>query len=119
MIENVPVMLFVKEPRERRYMLINRAGEQLMGLAREEIIGKNDYELLPEAAADIAAAHERDMLGTREKQSASLMKERSPRCNLANAFCQPNESLFSMIKSSGNIFCVAEDISWCSQRRAC
>ena len=33
-IENVPAMLFVKDPTELRYMLVNRAGERLMGHAR-------------------------------------------------------------------------------------
>jgi PAS domain S-box-containing protein len=64
-VENVPAMLFVKEPKELRYMLINRAGEQLMGMAREDIIGKNDHDLLPKSEADIAVTGDRDMLDNR------------------------------------------------------
>jgi diguanylate cyclase (GGDEF)-like protein/PAS domain S-box-containing protein len=61
-IENVPAMLFVKEPDQLRYMLMNRAGEKLLGVSRDQIIGKNDHELLPTADADIAAARERELL---------------------------------------------------------
>jgi len=28
-IENIPITIFVKEPREQRYILVNRAAEQL------------------------------------------------------------------------------------------
>jgi diguanylate cyclase (GGDEF)-like protein/PAS domain S-box-containing protein len=61
-IENVPAMLFVKEPNELRYMLMNRAGEKLLGISRDQIIGKNDHDLLPSAVADIAAARDRELL---------------------------------------------------------
>ena len=39
-IEAVPVTIYVKDAREKRYILLNRAGEQLWGLPREKIIGK-------------------------------------------------------------------------------
>src|SRR4029077_15972417 len=55
-IENVPAMLFVKEPENLRYMLMNRAGERLLGVSRDQIIGKNDHDLLPATDADIAVA---------------------------------------------------------------
>jgi diguanylate cyclase (GGDEF)-like protein/PAS domain S-box-containing protein len=61
-IENVPAMLFVKEPEELRYMLINRAGERLLGISRDQIIGKNDRDLLPATEADIALMRDRELL---------------------------------------------------------
>jgi diguanylate cyclase (GGDEF)-like protein/PAS domain S-box-containing protein len=66
-IENVPAMLFVKEPEQLRYMLMNRAGEKLLGVCRDQIIGKNDHELLPAADADIAAARDRELLRSGEQ----------------------------------------------------
>jgi diguanylate cyclase (GGDEF)-like protein/PAS domain S-box-containing protein len=65
-IENVPAMLFVKEPEELRYMLMNRAGEKLLGVCREQIIGKNDHDLLPATDADIAAARDHELLRSAE-----------------------------------------------------
>src|SRR6266702_2227613 len=52
-IENVPATLVVKDAREHRYVLINRAGEELFGLAREEMIGKNSYDLFAKEQADL------------------------------------------------------------------
>jgi diguanylate cyclase (GGDEF)-like protein/PAS domain S-box-containing protein len=61
-IENVPSMLFVKEPREQRYILVNRAGEQLLGVPREDLIGKNDYDLYPREEAEVFIARDREIL---------------------------------------------------------
>ncbi len=66
-IENVPAMLFVKEPEQLRYMLMNRAGEKLLGVCRDQVIGKNDHDLLPAADADIAAARDRELLRSAER----------------------------------------------------
>ncbi|UCI09271.1 EAL domain-containing protein [Mesorhizobium sp. B1-1-8] len=52
-IENIPVMLFAKEADQNRYVLINRAGEELLGIPRDELIGKTDSELF---SADQAGA---------------------------------------------------------------
>jgi diguanylate cyclase (GGDEF)-like protein/PAS domain S-box-containing protein len=67
-IENVPAMLFVKEPLEHRYAFINRAGERLLGVSRDELIGKNDYDLLPQEEADISFARDREILCSEEHQ---------------------------------------------------
>ena len=39
-VEQVPLMIFVKEASELRFERFNRAGEALLGLMREEMIGK-------------------------------------------------------------------------------
>jgi diguanylate cyclase (GGDEF)-like protein/PAS domain S-box-containing protein len=72
-IEHVPAMLFVKEPKELRYMLINRAGERLLGLSRDEIIGKNDYDLLPKQEADSSFARDHEIL--RSEQHLGIVEE--------------------------------------------
>jgi diguanylate cyclase (GGDEF)-like protein/PAS domain S-box-containing protein len=51
-IENIPVMLFAKEAREHRYVLMNRAGEELLGIPRDELIGKTDSDLFPPEEAE-------------------------------------------------------------------
>jgi diguanylate cyclase (GGDEF)-like protein/PAS domain S-box-containing protein len=63
-IENVPAMLFVKEATESRYVLINRAGEELLGLPRQELIGKNDYDFFPREEADFFVARDREVLNS-------------------------------------------------------
>ncbi len=61
-IENVPATLVVKDAREHRYVLINRAGEELFGLAREEMIGKNAYDLFAKEQADLIIARDTEAL---------------------------------------------------------
>jgi diguanylate cyclase (GGDEF)-like protein/PAS domain S-box-containing protein len=76
-IENVPAMLFVKEPVDHRYMLINRAAEELVGIAREKLIGKNDFELLPKNEAEMTFAREREILEGRCREILSEGKLRT------------------------------------------
>ncbi len=51
-IENVPATLIVKDAREHRYVLINRAGEEFFGLRRDEMIGKTAYDFFSREEAD-------------------------------------------------------------------
>jgi PAS domain S-box-containing protein len=54
-IEGTPDAVFVKD-RAGRYVLINEAGAQALGRTVEEVVGRDDTELMtPEAAADIMA----------------------------------------------------------------
>ena len=46
-VEHMPATLILKEAQEQRYILVNRAGEELLGLSRYEMIGKNVDELFP------------------------------------------------------------------------
>jgi diguanylate cyclase (GGDEF)-like protein/PAS domain S-box-containing protein len=52
-IENVPTTIFVKEVDGQRYILVNRAFEELWGLNRSQVIGKSAYDLFPERTADL------------------------------------------------------------------
>ncbi|MDX8525936.1 EAL domain-containing protein [Mesorhizobium sp. MSK_1335] len=44
-IENIPVMLFAKEAGQHRYVLMNRAGEELLGIPRAELIGATEEKI--------------------------------------------------------------------------
>lgn len=44
-VEHLPAMLFVKDARTRRYLLVNRAGAEMIGRPRDELIGRTDREL--------------------------------------------------------------------------
>jgi diguanylate cyclase (GGDEF)-like protein/PAS domain S-box-containing protein len=61
-IENVPSSIFVKDARDFRFVLVNRAGEEFFGRPAEQIIGKTSYEFLPKAAADSVAARDYELL---------------------------------------------------------
>jgi diguanylate cyclase (GGDEF)-like protein/PAS domain S-box-containing protein len=62
-VENVPVTLIVKNAKDRRYVLVNRAGEDLLGVPREELLGKTVYDLYPKDVADIINARDDELAG--------------------------------------------------------
>jgi PAS domain S-box-containing protein len=61
-IENVPLMLFVKESESLRFVRFNRAGQELLGWTMEELIGKNDYDFWSRAQADFFIQKDRETL---------------------------------------------------------
>jgi diguanylate cyclase (GGDEF)-like protein/PAS domain S-box-containing protein len=68
-IESMPSMLFVKETNENRYVLINRAGEQFLGMSRDEVIGKTDYDLLSNEEATFSGARDFEVISGRQLQT--------------------------------------------------
>jgi diguanylate cyclase (GGDEF)-like protein/PAS domain S-box-containing protein len=63
-IENVPVTLIVKDARDHRIVLVNRAAEELWGLPRAEMIGKNAHDLFAKDAADLITARDAEVLSS-------------------------------------------------------
>ncbi|MDC0742209.1 PAS domain-containing sensor histidine kinase [Polyangium mundeleinium] len=61
-VENLPHMIFVKDAAELRFVLFNKAGEDLLGLHREAILGKNDDDLFPREQAMFFVAKDREVL---------------------------------------------------------
>jgi len=61
-LENIPNMVFVKEADELRFVRFNTAGEKLIGLSRDQILGKNDYDLFPKEQADFFTQKDRETL---------------------------------------------------------
>jgi PAS domain S-box-containing protein len=46
-VENIPAMIFVKSADSLRFELFNKAGEELLGIPREQMIGKADTDFFP------------------------------------------------------------------------
>jgi len=61
-VENIPDMIFVKDARDLRFVRFNRAGEELLGYGRGELLGKNDYDFFPEEQAAFFTQKDRDVL---------------------------------------------------------
>src|SRR5205085_12317236 len=61
-IDHVPATIIVKNASDRRYVLINKAGEEYFGHSREELIGKVAEEVLPAEMASIVANHDETLL---------------------------------------------------------
>jgi PAS domain S-box-containing protein len=62
-IENVPATIIVREAGgDRRYVLINRACEEFLGVTRDKVIGKTVREVLPPSAADSIEKRDEELL---------------------------------------------------------
>lgn len=68
-VESIPATLFVKDAKDGRFLLINRAGEELLGLSRDDIIGKTSFDLFPRAQADHDAGRDREALQSGQVQT--------------------------------------------------
>jgi PAS domain S-box-containing protein len=62
LIESLPVMIFVKDARTLCYVRQNRATLNLLGLSRDDVIGKRDHDFLPAEQADSILAKDREVL---------------------------------------------------------
>ncbi len=61
-LENVPLMIFLKDAQDLRFVLLNRAGEDLLGYDRKDLLGKNDLDLFPSEQAAFFVAKDREVL---------------------------------------------------------
>ncbi len=61
-IQNIPDMIFIKEAKDLRFVQINRAGEELLGIFKEELLGKNDYDFFPKEQADCFTTKDREVI---------------------------------------------------------
>jgi PAS domain S-box-containing protein len=65
-IDLIPDMVFLKEPKELRFARFNRAGEELLGFSREELVGRRTSEFFPEEDAREYEACDRAVLASDE-----------------------------------------------------
>jgi PAS domain S-box-containing protein len=61
-IENIPNMIFLKDEKDLRFIQFNRAGEELLGYSRNDLLGKNDYDFFPKEQADHFTEKDREVL---------------------------------------------------------
>ena len=63
-VENIPIFVILKDAKDLRFELINKAGENLLGYKREDLIGRNDYDFFPKQQADFFINTDREVLRT-------------------------------------------------------
>jgi PAS domain S-box-containing protein len=61
-IENIPYMVFIKDARDLKFIRFNKAGEELLGLSRDKLIGKNDFDFFPKEEAQFFTSKDRIVL---------------------------------------------------------
>ncbi|MCU1277832.1 MAG: hypothetical protein JWM53_1378, partial [bacterium] len=65
-LESIPAMVFVKQASDLTFVRMNRAGEELLGVDRAQLVGKSDHDLFPASEADFFVAKDREVLRNRE-----------------------------------------------------
>ncbi|MDO9118608.1 MAG: PAS domain S-box protein [Nitrospira sp.] len=63
-VEHLPIMLFVKEASELRFVRWNKAAEEVTGFDRSEMLGKCDHDFFPPGEADFFTAKDREVLAS-------------------------------------------------------
>ncbi len=61
-VEHLPAMVFLKEAGELRFERVNRAGEDLLGVDRRDLIGKSDWDFFPPEQAKFFQSKDRQTL---------------------------------------------------------
>jgi PAS domain S-box-containing protein len=62
LFENIPAMVFAKDASDLRFIRINRTGESLLGVRRENLLGKTDRDFFPTDQAEHFIAKDRETL---------------------------------------------------------
>ena len=63
-IENMPIMVTVKNADDGRYVLVNRAGEKLFGFSATDMIGRQMRDLVPSDAAERIQSNDHAVFNT-------------------------------------------------------
>jgi PAS domain S-box-containing protein len=89
-IDNIPAGLVVKDANTGRYVLINRATEQMWGILRSEAIGKTPYDFLSAEQADELVRLDKVLAASSEPihsdEHPSLWNEKNPRIVVSTRF---------------------------------
>ena len=64
-VDNLPLMVFVKDAANLRFVRLNKAGEALLGYSHHELLGKSGYDFFPKEEVDFFTAADRTVLRDR------------------------------------------------------
>lgn len=65
-VENLPIPIFLKDAMNLRFVLFNRAGEELLGYSKSDLLGKTDYDFFTKEEADFFTRKDREVLEKKE-----------------------------------------------------
>lgn len=60
-VENIPNMIFVKDAKKFKFVLFNKAGEELVGHSAADMLGKSDYDFFQKEQADFFIDKDREV----------------------------------------------------------
>jgi PAS domain S-box-containing protein len=109
-IENLPLMIFVKDAENLKFVRFNKAGENLLGVSRSELIGKTDFDIFPEEQAKFFVDNDREILLANELRD--IVEEPIETKNLGNRFLHTRK--IGIRDAAGNpiyLLGISEDIT--------
>ncbi|MBD2212130.1 PAS domain S-box protein [Nostoc linckia FACHB-104] len=65
-IQAMPIAVFVKDATDLRFVLCNRAAQELVGVSADEILGNTDYDLFPPQEADFFTQRDQEALTSKK-----------------------------------------------------
>jgi len=68
-LENVPATIIVKDARDLRYVLLNRASEEFYGIPRDRMLGRTAPDIFPPALAEDMEARDRRLLAVGDREA--------------------------------------------------
>ena len=63
-VENLPLMVFIKDAKNLRFLRVNKAAEEIIGSSRSDLIGKSDYDFFPADQAEFFVNKDREVLAS-------------------------------------------------------
>lgn len=109
-VENLPLMIFVKSASDLRFVRFNKAGEDLLGYERSSLIGKNDHDFFPRDQADFFTRKDRQVLA--DKRAVDIPEETITTRLLGERILHTRK--IPIVSSSGNpryLLGISEDIT--------
>ncbi|HPP88305.1 MAG TPA: PAS domain S-box protein, partial [bacterium] len=61
-IDNIPLMIFIKEAKNLKFVKCNKSGEKLLNYKEADLLGKNDYDFFPKEQADFFTGIDKEVL---------------------------------------------------------
>ena len=71
-VENIPEGIVVKDARNLRYVFVNKAAEEMIGMSRTQIMGKTARELFSVEAAELIERRDRELM-ERKQQTETIV----------------------------------------------
>lgn len=66
LIEHLPITIFVKDAKDLRYVIFNKAAEEMVGASEDQLIGTTDYDFFDREQAEYFVAQDRYVLATNQ-----------------------------------------------------
>ena len=66
-VENIPEGIVVKDARSLRYVFVNKAAEEMIGMSRAEIMGKTARELFSVEVAELIERRDRELMELKQQ----------------------------------------------------